>query len=196
LHLPIFLDGTMQNERVIRTVVFVVFFSIGAAVLSATTLCDDLLEYYYYKGLLKQSEEHLKKLESLNTDYDTLLAQFENNPKELARLAPATLGIEANEPNTAYPRATADKLAAARRALAAEPNQTTIIEGVPPWLGLCCHWPRRHILFISGATLVLISFIFFGPTRDPSRTMTVTSSGEPSQTAKTEPEPPPPPEAQ
>jgi hypothetical protein len=83
----------MQNERVIRTVVFVVFFSIGAAVLSATTLCDDLLEYYYYKGLLKQSEEHLKKLESLNTDYDTLLAQFENNPKELARLAPATLGI-------------------------------------------------------------------------------------------------------
>ncbi|MGB7580991.1 MAG: hypothetical protein WBL85_00900, partial [Sedimentisphaerales bacterium] len=73
----------MQNERVIRTVAFVVFFSVGAAVLSATTLCDDLLEYYYYKGLL---------------------AQIEGNLKELARLAPATLGIEANEPNTAYPR--------------------------------------------------------------------------------------------
>jgi len=186
----------MQNERVIRTVAFVVFFSIGAAVLSATTLCDDLLEYYYYKGLLSQSEERLKKLESLNADYDTLLVQVEGNPKELARLAPATLGIEANEPNTAYPRATADKLAAARRALAAEPNQTTITQGVPPWLCLSCRWPRRHILFISGATLVLISFIFFGPTRDPSRTMTLTSSGEPGQTAKTEPEPPPPPEAQ
>jgi hypothetical protein len=190
----------MQNERVIRTVAFVVFFSIGAAVLSATTLCDDLLKYYYYKGLLSQSEERLKKLESLNADYDTLLAQVEGNPKELARLAPATLGIEANEPNTAYPRATAGKLAAARRALAEEPNQTTIIQGVPPWLGLCCQWPRRHILFISGATLVLISFVFFGPTRDPSRTMTVTSSGEhkvePGQTAKTEPQPPPPPEIQ
>ena len=80
----------MQNERVIRAVVFVVFFSIGAAVLSATILCDDLLEYYYYKGLLNQSEGHLKKLESLNADYDTLLAQLEGNPKELARLAPAT----------------------------------------------------------------------------------------------------------
>ena len=187
----------MQNERVIRTVAFVVFFSIGAAVLSATTLCDDLLEYYYYKGLLSQSEEHLKKLESLNTDYDTLLAQVEGNPKELARLAPATLGIESNEPNTAYPRATAGKLAAARRALAEEPNQTTIGQGVPPWLCLSCQWPRRHILFISGATLVLISFVFFGPTRNPSRTMTVTSSGEHKvelgQTAKIEPQPPPPP---
>jgi hypothetical protein len=169
----------MQNERVIRTVAFVVFFSVGAAVLSATTLCDDLLKYYYYKGLLAQAESHLKKLESLNTDYDTLLSQFEGNPKELARLAPATLGIEANEPNTAYPRATPGKLAAARRALAEEPNQTTIIQGVPPWLGLGCQWPRRHILFISGAILVLISFVFFGPTKDQSHAMTVTSKNEP-----------------
>ncbi len=185
----------MQSERVIRTVAFVVFFSVGAAVLSATTLCDDLLEYYYYKGLLNQSEERLKKLESLNADYDTLLTQFENNPKELARLAPATLGIEANEPNTVYPRASAAKLAAARRALAQEPNETTISQGVPPWLSLCCQWPRRHILFISGATLVLISFVFFGPTRGPSRTMTVTSGGEskvkPRQTTQKESEAPP-----
>ena len=113
----------MQNERVIRTVAFVVFFSVGAAVLSATTLCDDLLEYYYYKGLLAQAESHLKKLESLNTDYDILLAQLEGNPKELARLAPATLGIEVNEPNTAYPRATAGKLAReARLSRRTKPN--------------------------------------------------------------------------
>jgi len=126
----------MLNERTIRIIAFVIFFGVGAAVLSATTLCDDLLEYYYYKGLLAQAENHLKKLESLNTDYDTLLAQIEGNPKELARLAPATLGIEVNEPNTAYPRATVSKLAAARRALAEEPNQITITQGAPPWLCL------------------------------------------------------------
>jgi hypothetical protein len=171
----------MQNERLIRAVAFAVFFSIGAAVLSATALCDDFLKYYYYKGLLAQAESHLKKLESLNTDYDTVLGQLEGNPKELARLAPATLGIEANEPNTAYPRANAGKLAAARRALAEEPNQTTMIQGVPPWLGLGCQWPRRHLLFISGAILVLISFVFFGPTKDPSHSMTVKSSGQQNQ---------------
>jgi hypothetical protein len=166
----------MQNERVIRIVAFVVFFSVGAAVLSATTLCDDLLEYYYYKGMLTQTEERLKKLESLNIDYDTVLGQLEGNPNELARLAPATLGIEANEPNTAYPRANAGKLAAAKLALAEEPNETAMIQGVPPWLGLCCQWPRRHILFISGSILVLISFVFFGPTQAPSHTMTVKSN--------------------
>ena len=177
----------MQNERVIRIVAFVVFFSVGVAVLSAMALCDNFLEYYYYKGLLDQTENRLEKLESLNADYDSLLSQFEGNPNELARLAPATLGIEANEPNTAYPRATTSKLAAARRALAEEPNQTTMIQGVPPWLGLCCQWPRRHILFISGAILVLISFVFFGPTKTPSHTMTVKSS---------QPESPKPPETQ
>ena len=169
----------MLNEKTIRLIAFVIFFSVGAAVLSATTLCDDLLEYYYYKGLLAQAEGHLKKLDSLNSDYDTLLAQFEGNPKELARLAPATLGIEANEPNTAYPRATAGKLAAARRALVEEPNKATITQGSPPGICLACQWPRRHALFISGAILVLISFVFFGPVKDPSHTMEVKSNPPP-----------------
>jgi hypothetical protein len=174
----------MQGKRIIRAIVFVVFFSVGAAVLSATVLCDDLLDYFYNRNLLKQAEANLKKLESLDADYDALLGQFEGNPKELARLAPATLGIEPNEPNTAYPRATADKLAAARRALSEEPNRPPDDgEAVPRGLCLCCQWPRRHILFFSGATLVLISFLFFGQTRRPSHSIKITSKSEP-------PEPP------
>jgi hypothetical protein len=177
----------MQNERIIRAVAFVVFFSVGAAILSATTLCDDLLEYYYYKGMLAQTETRLKKLESLNTDYDTVLGQIDSNPKELARLAPATLGIEANEPNTAYPRANAGKLAAAKRVLIEEPNEATISQGVPPWLCMSCQWPRRHALFIAGSILVLISFVFFGPVKNPSHSMTLKSNP---------PESPKPPETQ
>jgi hypothetical protein len=167
----------MQNERVIRTVAFIVFFSIGATVLAAILLCDDLVTLFYLKGLENQSQVNLNKIKSLITDYDIVLGQIEGNPKELARLAPATLGIEVNEPNTVYPRAAADKLAIARRALAEEPNRTEINQGVPPWLCLSCRWPRRHILFISGATLVLIAFVFFGPTKNPSHTMTVTTTG-------------------
>jgi hypothetical protein len=187
-----------------RIIAFVVFFSTGSAVLSGTVLCDDLLDYYYNRSLLRQAEANLKKIESLDADYDALLGQLEGDPCQLARLAPATLGIEPNEPNTAYPRATADKLAAARRALSEErfdmltvppalesryrgsevegPNEPPADEGIPPWLGLCCQWPRRHILFFCGASLVLISFIFFGPTRKPSRKIEITSPGpEPSE---------------
>jgi hypothetical protein len=169
----------MQNERVIRAVAFVVFFSIGATVLAATLLCDDFRTLFYLKGMETQSQVNLNKIKSLITDYDTVLGQIDGNPKELARLAPATLGIEINEPNTVYPRAAADKLAIARRALAEEPNSTETNQGVPPWLCLSCQWPRRHMLFISGAILVLISFVFFGPVKDPSHTMEVKSNPPP-----------------
>lgn len=164
--------------RAIRVVAFIVFFSIGAAVLSATVLCDDAVEYFHNKSLLKQTDVNLKKLETLDSDYDAVIKQLESDPCRLARLAPATLGIEPNEPNTVYPQATADKLAAAKRALIEKPEEQITDESIPPWLDLCCQWPRRHILFFAGASLVLISFIFFGPTRKPSRSMTLTSKTE------------------
>jgi hypothetical protein len=167
--------------RAIRVVAFVVFFSIGAAILSATVLCDDFLEYFHNRNLLRQAEGRLKKLETLNTDYDELLGRFEGDPCQLARLAPATLGIEPNEPNTAYPRASADKLVAARRALSEEPNEPAENEAIPEWLGLCCQWPRRHIFFFCGAALVLISFVFFGQSRRAGHSMTVTSKTESSE---------------
>jgi hypothetical protein len=164
--------------RAIRVVAFIVFFSIGAAVLSATVLCDDAVEYFRNKAILSQADANLKKLQTLDSDYDTVLNKFESDPCQLARLAPATLGIEPNEPNTVYPRATADKLAAAKRALIEKPDQQTSEESIPPWLELCCQWPRRHILFFAGAALVLISFVFFGPTTKPARSMTVTTKTE------------------
>jgi len=174
--------------RAIRVVTFIVFFSIGAAVLSAMVLCDDAIEYFHNKALLKQADANLKKLETLDSDYDNVLNQLESDPCQLARLAAATLGIEPNEPNTVYPRATADKLAAAKRALTEEPDEQADDKSTPPWLDSCCRWPRRHILFFSGVALVLISFIFFGPTRLPARSMTVTkkteSRGAPGTTQK------------
>ncbi|MFH1369941.1 MAG: hypothetical protein ABII09_01440 [Planctomycetota bacterium] len=171
----------MQNERVIRAVAFVVFFSIGAAVLSATVLCDVFLEYFHNRSLLKQAEEGFKKIENLDADYDVVIGQLEGDPCQLARLAPATLGIEPNEPNTVFPRASADKLAAAREALSEEPEEPVGDEAIPEWLGLCCQWPRRHILFFCGAALVLISFIFFGPAKRSRRSITVTSKTEVSE---------------
>jgi hypothetical protein len=161
-----------------RVVAFILFFSVGAAVLSATVLCDDAIEYFHNKSLLEQADSNLKKLETLDSDYDNVLKHLEGDPCQLARLAPATLGIEPNEPNTVYPRATADKLAAARRALIEKPDEQTNEQSIPPWLDSCCRWPRRHTLFFSGAALVLISFIFFGPTRRPTRSMTVTTKTE------------------
>ncbi len=171
----------MRIERNIRAVIFVVFFGVGAAVLAVTVLCDDLLEYFHNRVLLQQAEEHLDRLQSLNADYDALLGDLEADPNHLVRLAPALLGIEPNEPNTVYPRATADKLAAARKALLEEPKEPVSDEVSLQRLEKCCRWPYRHILFFSGAALMLISFIFFGTTGRPGRPMAVTTRNTPTK---------------
>lgn len=167
--------------RAIRAIVFVIFFSIGAAVLSATVLCDVFIENFYKRSVLKKAEAELNKLETLNADYDELLGRLESDPCQLTRLAPATLGIEPNEPNTVYPLATVDKLVAAKYALSEEPNEPAQEEAVPEWLGACCGWPRRHILFFCGAALVLIAFVFFGSPKRPRRSITVVSKKDDSE---------------
>jgi hypothetical protein len=152
----------MQKQNILRTLLFVVFFGIGTAALAASILYDDLLRYYRDKQLLMSAEETLNKLESLNADYDALLKQLEENPGLLERIAPAALGTELNEPNTVYPKVTAEQLDAARKVLAEDSKQQPSGAGIPKWIVRCGELSRRIILFTSGAFLILISFIFFG----------------------------------
>jgi hypothetical protein len=153
----------MQKQNILRTLLFVVFFSIGTAALTTATLYDDLLRYYRNKQILRSEEETLKKLESLNADYDALLKQLKENPALLERIAPATLGTEANEPNTVYPKVTAEQLDAARKVLAEDSKQQQSGAEIPDWIIRCSEPSRRITLFLAGAFLILISFVFFGP---------------------------------
>jgi len=156
----------MRRQDVIRTFLFVVFFSIAAASLSVSILCDELLRYYTNRQLLEAAEGTLSRLESLNTDYDLLLQQLEEDPNLVRHIAPAALGAEAADGNAVYPRASAEQLAAARRALTEGSNRPRFIGGepmVPGWIIRCSKPTHRVVLFLAGAFLVLISFIWFGP---------------------------------
>jgi len=152
----------MQVQNVIRTLLFVVFFSIGAAAMSGLVLSDDLVRHYRNKHFLRQAEQLTQRLEALNADYDALLGQLSDDPNLIKRIAPATIGADHNEPNTVYPRATAQELAAARKALAEiaeqEPNEPIL----PAWLVRCSEPRLRTYLFICGAALILVSFVCFG----------------------------------
>jgi len=158
----------MQKQGLIRVFLFVVFFSIGAATMSASILCNDLLQYYHNRQFLKTAEDTLKRLESLNADYDALLRQVEHDPNSFNRIASAALGRRPADVNTvAYPEVTAEQLTAARRALD-DPNRQFAEPVTPGWLGRCCTGPRRTILFFAGAFLVLISFVCFSPAAKPA----------------------------
>ena len=160
----------MQSRNIIRTFLFVIFSFIGATVLCGSIICDDLLGRYQLENQLKKSEELLQRLESLNTDYDFLLRQLNNDPNFIKRLAPATLGTEPADQNTVYPKATAEQLAAARKALAKQSDQETTEPTVPRWLVRCSEPNKRIILALAGALLVLTSFIFFCPARQSHST--------------------------
>jgi hypothetical protein len=151
----------MRKQGVLYLLLFVIFFSVGAAALGAAVLCDDLTQYCRNKSLLQDAQTSVKRLESLNVEYDALLQELEKDPDLLQRIVPVTLGTEPNDPNTAYPKARADELAIARRALLAQAEEEPPAPAIPLWLQRCSEPPKRITLFIAGASLILISLVCF-----------------------------------
>ena len=159
-------DTKLRRQNIIRVFLFVVFFSIGAAALSGSILCADLLQYYHNKGVLKAEKDLSNRLKSLNADYDALLEQLKDDPNLVKRIALVTLGKEAGDANTIYPKATAEQLAAARKALTEETSEEPEGTGLPKWLNRCREPRLRTMLFFAGAGLILVSFICFGPAKE------------------------------
>jgi hypothetical protein len=158
------MSKAMQGRTVFQVVLFFLFFSIGAASLSSSVLCDDLVQYYRNKQFLNEAQESLKRLESLNTDYDALLERLKEDPNLIVdRLAPATFGSKSDDPNIVYPRATSQQLVAARQALMDESSRKPAEVEMPQWLRRCREPRNRILLFTSGVVLVLISFVCFRP---------------------------------
>lgn len=158
----------LQKHSVIQAFLFVIFFSIGAASLGVSILCDDLVQYYRNRQLLRVTQQSVNRLKSLNTDYDVLLEQLEKDPNLIKRLAPATLGTEPEDANAVYPRATAEQLAAAHKALTEDPNNQSPGPMLPEWLTRCSEPHRRMTLFVAGSVLILISFTCFTPVKKTS----------------------------
>ena len=160
----------MQGRNVIRAVLFALFFSIGAAALSISILCDDLVQHYQNTELLRAAQKSLDRLKSLNADYGAVLDRLQadpNDPNSVKHLRRAILGPDPNrpDPNTVYPRATAEQLAAAHRALTAdsgEPTSGPLESGMPRWLDRCREPRRKMTLFFSGVILILTSLVCFG----------------------------------
>lgn len=147
----------MRNFNIINAILFVLFFSIGAAILSVSVLSEEWVRLCQNKGIVRRAEQDIEKLEQLNEDYRILLEYIDSDPNFAERLAGPVLGTESNDPNTTRLKGTPRQLDAARIALA-EPQKETKND-VPDWLKRCND--NRLVLFICGAVLTLIAFLFF-----------------------------------
>jgi hypothetical protein len=155
----------MQKQNIIRTFLFAVFFSAGAAALGVSILVDDLLQYYHNKQLLETAQKNLQRLDSLNIDYDALLQRLKFDAGFVKHIAPAVVGSKPADTNAIYPQATAEQLAAAQELLSEDLARQDTQPTVPKWLGRCSNPVRRTVLFIAGASLILISFVSFNPVK-------------------------------
>jgi hypothetical protein len=153
----------MLRHGIFHLLFFVVFFSVGAAALGVAVLCDDFVQYCRNKYLVKEAKSSVQRLKSLNADYDGLLEQIEKNPDLLKRIAPVTLGTQPDDPNAIYPRARAEELSVARKALVAQAGEEPTDVSIPKWLQRCSEPTKRIALFIAGAGLVIISLVCFTP---------------------------------
>jgi hypothetical protein len=159
----------MWKQEVLRVLFFVVFFAIGAASLSGAIVCDELLNYYRNRQVLKSAEENTDRLKSLIADYNVLLQQFEDNPKIFERIAPAMLGTESADSNAVYPKATAELLAETKTAMAEESAKKSEEPAIAHLLARCNQPFHRAALFLAGAFLIIISFVCFGPAHEGHR---------------------------
>jgi hypothetical protein len=156
----------MSERSVIHVILFVIFFSIGAASLGISVLCEDLIEYYQNREQLKSDREYLDWLKLITNDYDVLLSQLENDPNFVQRIAKATLGSESDDPNTVYPAESIELLADVREVLnddANQPAEQVDEPQIPGWLARCSETKRRIALFVSGVVLILTSLVCFRP---------------------------------
>ena len=159
-------------KNVLRAIVFVLFFSIGAGSLSFSILCDDLVRHYQNAELVRAAEESLDRLRSLDADYRVVIERLQldpNDPNSVRHLAGVTLGPEHREPNTVYPRATAELLAATKKVLADDskgPASGQTQSVLPWWLSRCSEPRRKLALFICGSVLILTSLVCFGRRKD------------------------------
>ncbi|MFA5553530.1 MAG: hypothetical protein WCZ89_09655 [Phycisphaerae bacterium] len=153
-------SGPMHNFT--KLIFFTIFFSIGAAALTTAVLYQDLLRYYQYNYLLRQAEQSLINLKSINEEYDELLNNLQADSRMLDRAAMAVLGLKPDDPNSVYPKASPEQVAAAKKALSQASEDTFDQPQIPLWMERIGEPRKRLSLFLTGCALIILAFVGFG----------------------------------
>jgi hypothetical protein len=175
----------MQNT--VRLVLFAVVLTLGATVVCIAALCDDLVQYYADRQRLAEARQLVDLLEKLNADYDALLTQVQHDPDLLKRIAPATLGTSPQDANTVHPDVRLEELMAARQALSVADEAPERPPLLPDWLARCSQPAQRLGLFLCGAGLVLVAFVYFRPQPCPPSSSRGTGTKDSSDAPKVGP---------
>ncbi len=152
-----------KAASILRYLFFCIFFVLGASAITLSILSDEITQNYKNIENLNLIEENSEKLERLIKAYDLQIEQVMNDPEILKRLSRRIVeGVGGGVGVGADPVATRQELRIATEILnpPSDPN-----EAVPLLRSYAERATKQHVkqgLFLSGAGLILIAFIFFG----------------------------------
>lgn len=151
-------------NNVIKTILFMLFFTLGVVAAALAMVADEVLYYYRQKIALQETiaaNEYLRQLDEKNR---SLLENIKQDPNILKRLAPITLGAEPNEPNAIIPKTGDAELQFAKDILEKMKRKNENRIQIPIWLERINHSRERTILFLAGCGLILVSLASFNLT--------------------------------
>ena len=153
--------------RTIRAILFCIFLGVGIGAIAFSIIVGEIDDYYTSRDALLQLEADNERLKELIEKYDLQLEQASNDPEILERLKRVTLGHQPESEDTVYPKATPQDIAAAEAVILAGQKTEDHDDPFRRIVDRCMQERIRLSLFIAGAGLVLLTFLFFGAKRPP-----------------------------
>ncbi len=153
----------MTKQDFFRGLFFALTFAAGTAVLALAFGSQEITDYYQLKIHTETKRRLCEKIETLIADYNSLITEIQADPNVLQKVAPAILGIETPDANSARPQFLDPNLAAVSRELLKQADKTNNqSHTLPRWVQNCQTKPARAVLIISGSGLIFVAFVCFG----------------------------------
>lgn len=128
----------------------------------------ELKDYYTNREMLRRIEVQNEKIKSLTAQYTAQVKLIESEPNILSRFSATTFTRKpgAGASDAVIPEARDAQLRSEAEKLLAEQAAAQLnADPIPAWLARILEPKIRRALFLTGCGLVLITFIFFGTTR-------------------------------
>jgi hypothetical protein len=149
--------------RAIRYIVFCVFFAAGAGAIALSFLVDsEMTNYFQSRAGLDKTVKDNEKIQTLISQYQDQITLIEHEPNVLKRLQDVALGRLPERQDVVYPSGYNPRLTIAARQVLNEAEPADPNAWTPVWVKRCNQPKMRPTLFLSGAGLILITFMLFG----------------------------------
>lgn len=156
----------------IRFLWFCLFFTVGAGAMTLAILAEpELMNYYMSRRALQEVYAQNEQIKELTDQYIARIQLIEQEPAVLERIRVLAFNQPLEREDTVFPRGDNQRLRQKTQALfdmLEAKNNTS--PPLPAWLQRCIQPNIRRALFLAGAALAMLTFIFFGSPRQVRQT--------------------------